>query len=142
MDLRVEDHPDPVGELRRLVDLHASYQRVEAGDELAAAGDVEGALAEYAAAHEAHPDHPELAFWHGVTLAAGGREQDARALLRRAYADSEGWRELLRRLPAAGLFPDDAELDRPMTGLSRVPRPRQDPRARRGRRQRGGLLPP
>jgi uncharacterized Ntn-hydrolase superfamily protein len=115
VDLRVEDHPDPVAELRRLVDLHGSYQRVEAGDELAAAGDVEGALAEFAAAHAAHPDNPELAFWHGVALAAGGREQDALPLLRRAYADSEGWRELLRRLPAAGLFPDDAELIDRMT---------------------------
>ena len=115
VDLRVEDHPDPLRELRRLVDLLASYQRVEAGDELAAEGDVEGALAEFAAAHEAHPDHPELAFWHGVTLAAGGREQDALPLLRRAYADREGWRELLRRLPAAGLFPDDAELISRMT---------------------------
>ena len=110
VDLRVEDHPDPVAELRRLVDLHGSYQRVEAGDELAAAGDVEGALAEFAAAHAAHPDNPEFAFWHGAALAASGREQEALPLLRRAYADSAGWRELLRRLPAAGLFPEDEGL--------------------------------
>ena len=56
------------------------------------------------------PGNAELAFWHGVALAANGREQDARAQLERAYRESEGWRELLRRLPAAGLFPDDAEL--------------------------------
>jgi hypothetical protein len=51
-----------------------------------------------------------LAFWHGVALAANGREQEARAQLDQAYRAGDGWRELLRRLPAAGLFPDDPEL--------------------------------
>ena len=73
VELRVEDHPEPVAELRRLVGLLATYARVEVGDELAAAGDLEGALAEYAAAHAEQPDNAELAFWHGVTLAANGR---------------------------------------------------------------------
>jgi uncharacterized Ntn-hydrolase superfamily protein len=120
IDLRVEDHPDPVGELRRLAGLHASYQRIEVADELAAAGDTAGALAEYAAAHAEQPGSAELAFWHGVALAASGREEEARDLLERAYADREGWRELLRRLPASGLFPDDDEL------LLRLTAPRID----------------
>jgi uncharacterized Ntn-hydrolase superfamily protein len=114
-DLRVDDHPDPVAELRRLLGLSRAYERVDLGDELAAAGDVEAALAEYAAAHAEQPDSPELAFWHGVALAANGREQEARPLLDRAYAQGEGWRELLRRLPEAGLFPDDRELVTRMT---------------------------
>jgi uncharacterized Ntn-hydrolase superfamily protein len=109
-DLRVEDHADPVPELRRLVGLRRSYLRIEAADELAAAGDAEAALAEYAAAHAEQPENAELAFWHGVALAASGREDEARELLRLAYRDREGWRELLRRLPASGLFPDDREL--------------------------------
>jgi uncharacterized Ntn-hydrolase superfamily protein len=115
VDLRVDDHPDPVAELRRLLRLSAAYKHVEAGDELAASGDVEGALEQYAAAQADAPDNAELAFWHGVALAATGREQDARAQLERAYRESEGWRELLRRLPEAGLFPDDAELLARMT---------------------------
>ena len=123
VDLRVDDHPDPVAELSRLVDVHRSYLHVEAGDELAGAGDLEGALAEYEAAHALQPDNPELVFWHGVALAANGREAEGRELLERAYAEREGWRELLRRLPAAGLFPDDpALLDRMTAGGSR-PRP-------------------
>ncbi len=110
VDLRVEDHPDPVTELRRLVDLRATYLRVEAGDELAAVGDVEGALAEYAAAHDEQPRNAELSFWHGVALATNGREDEAREYLELAFGERDGWRELLRRLPAAGLFPDDDEL--------------------------------
>jgi uncharacterized Ntn-hydrolase superfamily protein len=110
VDLRVDDHADPVRELRRLVALAASYHRIEVADELAAAGDVDGALEEYAAAHTEQPGNAELAFWHGVTLAASGREQEARELLQQAYREGEGWRELLRRLPASRLFPDDREL--------------------------------
>jgi uncharacterized Ntn-hydrolase superfamily protein len=114
-DLRVDDHPDPVAELGRLLALSRAYERVDIGDELAAAGNVEAALAEYAAAHSEQPDSPELAFWHGVALAANGREDEARPLLERAYARGEGWRELLRRLPDAGLFPNDPELVTRMT---------------------------
>jgi uncharacterized Ntn-hydrolase superfamily protein len=114
-DLRVDDHADPVGELRRLLGLSRAYERVDVGDELAAAGDVEASLAEYAAAHAEQPDSAEFAFWHGVALAASGREQEARPMLERAYRQGEGWRELLRRLPEAGLFPDDRELVTRMT---------------------------
>jgi uncharacterized Ntn-hydrolase superfamily protein len=110
VDLRVEDHADPVRELRRVVELQASYRRIEVADELAAAGDVDGAVEEYAAAHAEQPGNAELAFWHGVSLAASGREDEARELLAQAYRQREGWRELLRRLPASGLFPDDQEL--------------------------------
>jgi uncharacterized Ntn-hydrolase superfamily protein len=109
-DLRVEDHQDPVAELGRLVALRRAYRRVDVGDELAAAGDFEGAFAEYTAAHESHPDNAELAFWRGVALAARGREEEARALLHEAYRQNDGWQELLRRLPAARLFPDDPPL--------------------------------
>jgi uncharacterized Ntn-hydrolase superfamily protein len=116
VDLRVDDHRDPVRELRRLVGLAASYHRIEVADELAAAGDLDGAAQEYAAAHAEQPGNAELAFWHGVTLAAGGREQEGRELLEQAYREGEGWRELLRRLPASGLFPDDRDLLLRLTG--------------------------
>jgi uncharacterized Ntn-hydrolase superfamily protein len=115
IDLRVDDHPDPVAELGRLLGLRRAYERVDLGDELAAAGDFDAAFAEYSAAHLAQPDNAELAFWHGVALAARGREDEARPLLDQAYGDSEGWRELLRRLPDAGLFPRDEQLVARMT---------------------------
>ena len=106
-DLRVDDHPDPVGELRRLAGLRRAFRRIEVADGLAAAGEVEEALAEYAAAHREQPENAELAFWHGVALATARREDEARPLLEEAYRDGEGWRELLSRLPAAGLLPED-----------------------------------
>lgn len=110
VDLRVDDHGDPVPELRRLLGLKRAYGWVDVADELAAAGDLALALEHYAAAHEAQPDKVELAFWHGVALAANGREQEGRRLLDEAFRAGDGWRELVRRLPAAGLLPDDPQL--------------------------------
>jgi uncharacterized Ntn-hydrolase superfamily protein len=109
-DLRVDDHEDPVPELRRLLELKRAYARIDVADELAAGGDMELALEHYQAAHEAQPDKVELSFWHGVALAATGREDEARPLLGEAFRAGDGWRELLGRLPAAGLLPDDPEL--------------------------------
>jgi uncharacterized Ntn-hydrolase superfamily protein len=112
-DLRIDDHPDPLGELDRLLGLARAYGRLERGEELAARGDAEHAVAEFAAAHEQQPANAEMAFWHGVALALSGREEDARRLLERLYDQNDGWRELLRRLPEAGLLPPDpALLDR------------------------------
>jgi uncharacterized Ntn-hydrolase superfamily protein len=112
IDLRVEDHADPLGELRRLLKLREAYSRADAGDRLSVAGDMAAALREYAAAHRAQPENAELAFWHGVALAASGREQEARPLLHPVFQAHPGWRELLKRLPAAGLLPDGALIAR------------------------------
>jgi uncharacterized Ntn-hydrolase superfamily protein len=123
VDLRVDDHSDPVGELRRLLALHGAYRRAEAGDELAAAGDTDGALAEYEAAHRAVPENAELAFWHGVALAASGREDEAAPILQRIFRTHAGWAQLLERLPAAELFPDDPELIARLAGTRAVSEP-------------------
>ena len=136
VDLRVEDHAEPLQELRRLVGLRRAYALVDAGDQLAAAGDVGGALREYAAAHRAEPGNPELAFWHGVALAAEGGEEQAIPLLRQAFDSHPGWAELLERLPAAGLFPDDAPLIARLTGSASGRRPRASDETASGRRPR------
>jgi uncharacterized Ntn-hydrolase superfamily protein len=117
-DLRVEDHTDPVAELRRLVETKRAYDHVDAADQLAAAGDKEAALERYAAAHRALPGNEELTFWNGVALAANGREDEARDLLAPVLAAGNGWVELLRRLPEAGLLPEDAELIARLLGRS------------------------
>jgi uncharacterized Ntn-hydrolase superfamily protein len=110
VDLRIDDHPDPLGELRRLLRLWRAYARADVGDQLAAEGDTAGAVREYAAAHAADPDNPELAFWHAAALAAGGDEQEAIPILRKVFEERPGYADLLERLPAAGLFPDDGQL--------------------------------
>ena len=112
-DLRVEDHPNPVAELRRLVTLQRAYLKLNEGDEWIGKGDIEKAFAAYRTATEIVPDkatNGEAAFWVGVTLAEKGKPDQAIPYLARAYKQDKRWAELLPRLPASELLPDDPDL--------------------------------
>ena len=106
VDLRVDDGPEPVGELRRLLNVHESYRHMEAAEEREVSGDLDGALTEYEAARELMQGNDEAAFWSALLLADAGRVDEARALFEPIAAREPGWAELLRRLPAAGLLRD------------------------------------
>jgi uncharacterized Ntn-hydrolase superfamily protein len=108
--LRVEDHPEPVAELQRLLKLGRAYERMNRGDELAALGSMAAANAEYGAAAEMVPEIAELPFWAAITLAGAGKLDEARPLFVKVFAQDPRLRKLVPRLPAAGLLPDDAEL--------------------------------
>ena len=77
----MEDHAEPLVELRRLVRLQRAYIRANRGDELMSEQKVDEALKEYAAAATIAPEIVELPFWHAVTLASIGREAEATAHL-------------------------------------------------------------
>lgn len=109
-DLRVEDHQRPLEELARLLALARAYNLMTEGDDAVAAGDVATARQRYAAAMALAPDNHEMVFWTAVTLASTGDVEEAVPLFRRAFRMHPQWRELLQRLPAAGLFPDDPAL--------------------------------
>jgi uncharacterized Ntn-hydrolase superfamily protein len=109
-DLRVEDHPEPLKELRRLVTVQRAYLHANRGDDLMGEKKIDEALKEYAAASTLAPQILELPFWHAVTLASIGREAEAALIFKKVFAREPVWADLLARLPAAGLFPDDAAL--------------------------------
>jgi len=112
-DLRIEDHPDPVAELKRLVNLQRAYLKLNEGDGWVVVGDIDKALASYSAAMSYVADsetNGEAPFWVGATLADTGREADAIPYLKRAYAQDARWAELVERLPASDLLPDDPDL--------------------------------
>ncbi len=122
-DLRVEDHAAPVAELKRLVRYQRAYAHANRGDELMTEKNVDGALAEYREASRLAPEVMELPFWHAVTLASIGKEAAAAPIFTTVFAREPQWAELLGRLPAAGLFPNDAALLRRIQALA--PRPRE-----------------
>lgn len=109
-DLRVEDHVDPLPEMRRLLLVARAYQRMNEGDALMTVGDIDGASNAYSAAAALLPDSHETVFWHAVTLASAGRDAEALPLFARAFEMWPLWRELVQRLPAAGLLPKDDDL--------------------------------
>ena len=109
-DLRIEDHPAPLVELRRLLVLARAYEHMNRGDELATEARWDEAGREYGAAAKLAPEIAELPFWHAVTLAAAGRLDEARPLFADVFAREPRWRALVPRLPAAGLLPADERL--------------------------------
>lgn len=118
MDLRVEDHPRPVEELARLVKLQRAYEFENLGDEAMAEGNLKDAMEAYGEAARLAPDNLELAFWRGVSLVNVGRDDEGIAILKPVVASDANWKELLKRLPAAGLLTvDKARLERILTAL-------------------------
>jgi uncharacterized Ntn-hydrolase superfamily protein len=109
-DLRVEDDPAPLVELRRLLGVARAYNRMNAGDECVAAKDWGCAEREYSAAQALQPDNAEMAFWAAVALASNGRLEPARPLFARAFRADARWRELARRLPSVEQLPSDPKL--------------------------------
>ena len=115
IDLRIEDHPAPVTELRRLVTLARVYQKLNEGDEWVTKNDMPRAVEAYGAATSLLPDaatNGEAVFWTGISLANAKRVDEAIPYLRRAYAADRRWAELVTRLPEAALLPNDAALVR------------------------------
>jgi uncharacterized Ntn-hydrolase superfamily protein len=109
-DLRVDDSPQPLKELRRLVRLQRAYNHMNAGDLAVEKKDNEGALREYSAAERLVPDNAEMIFWHAVALVNMGRVDDSLPLFRRVFAMDRNWVTLTPRLPKSGLLPDDPKI--------------------------------
>ncbi len=109
-DLRVDDSPEPLKELRRLVTLQRAYNHMNAGDLAVEKKDNEGALREYGAAEKLVPDNAEMIYWHAVALVNMNRVEEALPLFRKVFAMDKNWATLTPRLPRSGLLPDDAKL--------------------------------
>jgi len=120
IDLRVEDHPRPVEELGRLLEVFRAYEHMNRGDLAVEQGRTEQALAEYAAAQRLCPANLEMRFWHAVSLAGVGRTADALPLFRGVFADDPAWSVMAARIAALGLLPLDDEELRSLVHGSRV----------------------
>ncbi|HEY0080564.1 MAG TPA: DUF1028 domain-containing protein [Pyrinomonadaceae bacterium] len=116
-DLRIDDHPEPLKELRRLVRLQRAYNHMNAGDLAVEHKDNEGALREYGAAERLVPDNLEMAYWHAVALVNMNRLDEALPLFRRVFAADPNWRTLTPRLARSGLIPDDPKLVERITSV-------------------------
>jgi uncharacterized Ntn-hydrolase superfamily protein len=108
MDLRVEDHPDPNTELRRLVRLRRAYNLEDQGDNFIAEGKPKEALTAYAEAAKLAPEVVELQFWAAVSMYQNGQEEEARTIFKRVFeAEGQRWVDLIPRLAKVGLFTND-----------------------------------
>jgi uncharacterized Ntn-hydrolase superfamily protein len=99
IELRVDDNPNPIAELSRILALHRAYEHMNNGDLLVEKGDMPKAMAEYFAAEKMFPSNLEMQYWHAITLANNKGVQQAAKMLKKIYAIDPNWRELTRRLP-------------------------------------------
>lgn len=109
-DLRVEDHPTPLVELKRLIKLSKAYNFMNKGDELLTENKVEEAMKAYTKAMEMYPDNAEMIFWPAVTLASSGRVEESLPLFKKVFAMDYNWAILVPRLPQVGQLPKDKSL--------------------------------
>jgi uncharacterized Ntn-hydrolase superfamily protein len=109
-DLRVEDHAEPLPELRRLLGVARAYRyadeaEVMMDDESLGEERWKKSAEVFKKAMEyswAMPGNMELEFWAGIGLASAGMWDDAMPMLRRAFAADPNWRELVPRLEKIG----------------------------------------
>ena len=97
-DLRVEDHREPVEELRRVLTLARAYELAGQADELLASDRASEAGPLYERAAELAPESDELLFWAGLAQVHAGEAERGIAAVRRAIEIHPGWRDLLDRL--------------------------------------------
>jgi uncharacterized Ntn-hydrolase superfamily protein len=100
-DLRVDDHPRPLPELRRLHGLQRAYDLSARAEDLVAEGEHDRAAKLFEEAAERAPDSDELLFWAGLGAAQGGNLALGLERIRGAAALNPRWLELLERLEPA-----------------------------------------
>jgi len=110
VDLRVDDNPDPLQELSRLLTLSRGYKFLEQGDEAMERQDAKGAMDLYKKACECLGDNPEALYWHGIALLNAGKTGEGYSLLAPLFQHDERWLELTRRLPESGLVSFDSSV--------------------------------
>ena len=109
MELRVEDDPEPIPELKRLVQTKRAYEWVEKGDNLLALGKLEESMRAFKKAKDLAPGNEEIGFWVGITLIGSQNNQkDGREILRETFARNPNWINVTKSLIEKGYLPKDS----------------------------------
>jgi uncharacterized Ntn-hydrolase superfamily protein len=104
IDLRVEDNPNPVDEIKRLLSVYRAYEHMNRGDLAVEKNDMKLAMDEYNAAMKMFPDNLEMKYWTAVTLANTGEVEKSLKMFKEIFAADVNWKELTKRLPPVGLL--------------------------------------
>ena len=109
IDLRVEDHPQPIQELWRLLRIFRAYESMNQGDLAMEKNDVNSAMAHYGNALAMDPENTEMKFWYAIALANHGNIEPSLPLFRSVFQTGENWRELTQRLVPVGFLQVDPQ---------------------------------
>jgi len=113
VDLRVDDHAEPIKELHRLYNVHIAYQHMNNGDLAVEKNDMATAMNEYNAAMKMFPQNLEMQYWTAITLANNKQVAQSLPILKKIFEKDANWKELTRRLPKVKLLTvSDADLQK------------------------------
>jgi uncharacterized Ntn-hydrolase superfamily protein len=112
-DVRVDHHPDPLGELARLTQVAEAYHLCDVAENALVAGDPAAALAGAEAGLALLPGEGNLLLSYIGALIGVGRVDEAATEVRRLVAARPPWEGILRALIERGLvpMPDGVTLD-------------------------------
>jgi uncharacterized Ntn-hydrolase superfamily protein len=110
VDLRVEDHPRPLVELKRLLRLQRGYEWANKGDDYLNEGRFRESLNAYRKAGEFAPEVEELQFWQGISLVQAKKIKEAREILGQVFEKNQDWIQVLKRLPKVDLLPKNIRI--------------------------------
>lgn len=110
LDLRIEDHKQPLKELRRLIRIHRAYNHANQGDLYVELGEIEKAVSEYEKSAEFYPENAELPYWSAIALASVNRLEEALPIFKDVFARDPNLKTLTPRLIKSGLLPDDKKM--------------------------------
>jgi uncharacterized Ntn-hydrolase superfamily protein len=96
IDLRVDDHPEPIDELGRILKIQLSYSALFKASALKEQGDMEGAVAEAERAVEINPGLPEALYDLACYYSLSGQTGKALKTLEQAIALSPEFKQMAR----------------------------------------------
>jgi uncharacterized Ntn-hydrolase superfamily protein len=113
IDLRVEDHEEPLKELARLLNINRGYAKMNDGDLAVEHGDLVKAEEAYGAAQKILGDNLEASYWYAIALCNAGEIDRAVEVFHHVFARGMNWHELTPRLIQGGyLVADESTLER------------------------------
>jgi len=110
VDIQIGDHENPLGELRRLLNISKAYHHAQKGDEHMEKDEMDLALQEYSKAANLYPENPELPFWTAVSLAQTGDLKRALPIFKDVFEKNENLRKLIPRIVESGFLKDDQQM--------------------------------
>jgi len=110
IDLRVEDHPNPIEELKRLLKLHRVYSLIDESEDKLTKGDFEDAMLAVKKAITLDPNIDDAYIDLGILSLKLGKKKEAIEAFHKALRLNPKMKKLIKQLPNAGLMEPNEEI--------------------------------
>ena len=98
VDLRVDDHKNPIQELERLLKVKRGYDWMNMGDIAIEDNDIDAALKAYSKAEELLKGNTEVTYWKAISLWNADEKEQAIPILKKIFKKDKNWKTLTYRL--------------------------------------------